>query len=213
MSAPPERRTGGLLLAAGRSRRMGTAKIFLPWPTAFSHRTVLDGALDGLAALVSNGPVFIVTSHENRSSVERAVRHRAVTLIEADGDAPMFNSIRTGLTAMHERFPELDGLWLHPADHPEITPAVRSTLLAAVVETPDCAVMPEHGGRGGHPVWIPAAWIDRLLTLDDTSGGLRAVWERHAGEVQRVSVDDASAVLDLDTPEAYRRAIDARKAD
>lgn len=210
MNRSTARRTGGLLLAAGRSRRMGTAKIFLPWPTASSKQTILDSAIDGLTLLIEGGPLVVVTNHENRTAIARALHDRNVVLVEADGDQPMFNSIRTGLAAMRGRSPELDGIWLHPADHPEISAATRSALIRAIDMSPDCAVMPEHEERGGHPVWIPAAWITRLLDLNETTGGLRAVWERHPEQVRRIPVDDVTAVLDLDTPEAYREAIARR---
>jgi CTP:molybdopterin cytidylyltransferase MocA len=62
--------------------------------------------------------------------------------------------------------------------------------------------MPEHGGRGGHPVIIPAA-IARMILSERVAGGLRAFWASRRDRCRRHQVADPGVVRDLDQPGDY----------
>ncbi len=68
--------------------------------------------------------------------------------------------------------------------------------------------VPSHGGRRGHPVVLDGALLPELREVDEATRGLRAVLARHAAEVREVPFDSATVLLDLNTPEDYRQAID-----
>ena len=185
----------GVLLAAGRGRRMGGRKQLTPWPPDAPTSTLVATAFDALAAQCE--AMVVVVGHL-AAAVHDALGTRAYLSVDADPDAPMFESIRAGLAAV----PAGRSVLLHPADHPMIPPAVGRAIAAAA--TPAHAVMPEINGRGGHPVWIPAAIVGQLRGAE-APDGLRGWWRDHPGCVRRVAVADDVILHDIDEPADVER--------
>ncbi len=76
-------------------------------------------------------------------------------------------------------------------------------------------LIPTCGGRGGHPVLIPAvaasivSWQppDAKAATDPASGGLRAFWKAHPDLVERIEFPQTPEILrDLDAPGDYAAA-------
>ena len=106
----------------------------------------------------------------------------------------MFSSIRAGVA-------DLEGPFLvHPCDIPGAGPEVYRTLLAARQPQGDEVVRPVHGGRGGHPVLLPATLIPEILTApaDATLRDLLAGRPRID-----VPVETDLVHVDFDTPAEY----------
>jgi CTP:molybdopterin cytidylyltransferase MocA len=190
----------GILLAAGRGRRMGGSKQLLLWPADKGDKPLVAAAFDAVAGVCDH--MIVVLGHE-ADAVAAALGDRMFHPAESDADAEMFESIRIGLRAAQQIDPAADAL-LHPADHPEVAPATLSRLIDALNRESDRAVMPEHDGRGGHPVLIPSGLTENLLHCSG-EGGLRQYWIDHPEQCARLVVDDASVVRDLDTPEDLER--------
>lgn len=191
----------GLLLAAGRSRRMGRTKQLLPWPGPDGPSTVVAAAFDSLAPVCDR--MFVTLGHDAQE-VCAALGDRAFERVMCDADAPMFASVRAGLERICQWNPEC-GVLLLPADQPGIARGTIEAVLAEAGRGGDGAVTPEYRGRGGHPAWLSPAAIGIVLR-DSGAGGLRGVWERHPTLRRRVEVDDPACARDLDTPEDYARA-------
>lgn len=192
----------GVLLAAGRGRRMRATKQLLPWPPDTDVEqfpsTVIESAFDAIAPQCRE--MIVVLGHE-AEAVTAALEGREFIPVHADPDAEMFESIKVGLRrAIIED--TMTSVLLHPADHPEVHPSTVMTLLEENRSHPQCVIIPEYRGRGGHPVLIPRLSVEDILAFTG-SGGLRAFWLLHPEKCLRVSVDDPQAVLDLDTPEEY----------
>src|SRR5579885_2915864 len=84
-----------LLLAAGRSRRMGTQKLLLP----FGGSTVVSHIVDELLASPV-GQVIIVTGNDG-PAIRKALEGRAVHFVSnRDPNAEMLSSVRCGLAAL-----------------------------------------------------------------------------------------------------------------
>jgi molybdenum cofactor cytidylyltransferase len=200
----------GILLAAGRSRRMGRTKQLLPWPTAAGTRPLVAAAFDSVARVCDS--MIVVLGHE-AEMVRRALHGRAYDGVLGDPETPMFASLRAGLEAARRCCPKAD-LLLQPGDHPELRPATLDRLVDAFEQRPEgeppLAVLPvaedpSGRSRGGHPVLIPGRLIDQILACD-RPGGLRRFWADHPSRCERLPVDDPAVLLDLDTMDDYRRA-------
>jgi len=220
-------RLAGLVLAAGRSRRMSTLKQTLPWPVqeqgARESRstTVVAASFDAIAPSCQR--MFVVLGAD-AAAVVAALEDRAFTTVQGDSGQPMLDSVCTGLRAiMDERTNNelaFDAVLLQPCDHPMAAKRTIETLLAAHGHEPDLALMPEYNGKGGHPAMIPMDIARRILQwarIDGTPatapgpGGLRQFWIDHPRLHRRLPVDDPSCVVDLDSPEAYQAAISGRQ--
>lgn len=203
-SSPP--RPAGVLLAAGRSRRMGSTKQLLPVPDPFGDggAPMIVRSFDLLAG-VCGGRIVVVMGHD-AEAVAAALEPRSFTRAASDPDADMLVSVRAGLSRAADAFPGARAYWLHLADHP----FVRSETLEAVLAEFESragrvAVLPTHGGRGGHPALIPAGLVADILSWRG-EGGLRAFWLRHPERIARVEVNDPGVIHDLDTPQQYGAA-------
>ena len=199
-----DRRPVGLLLAAGRGKRMGEqTKQLLPWP-AGSDQTMIEASFDLLAPFCA--AMFVVLDH-HADAITAALAPRTFSRVDGDGDAPMFDSIRDGLKAIAAAHSDAAVL-LHPADHPAPQHATVQRLCGEFSTTPHQAIGPRCDGRGGHPVLIPNAMCEAILAHGGRDG-LRGYWKLHSDQLRRVEVDDPATTMDVDTMEQYR-ALDKR---
>jgi molybdenum cofactor cytidylyltransferase len=192
--------TAGVLLAAGRGRRMGRLKQLLPW----GETTIVAAAFDALAGHCDAGMVLV--AGEDADAVGGALSGRTFQLVRGDSDAEQIESARQGLRCALE-LPRVERVFLHPADHPVIPASVLDALLARAEA--GTALIPTCRGRGGHPVLIPAGIAASIVswTPGKGGGGLRAYWETHPHLVRRVEFPEAPGlIMDLDSPEDYEAA-------
>jgi len=189
----------GLILAAGRGRRMGRTKQLVPWRGADREQPLVAAAYDAIRSACDE--MIVVLGHE-ADAVAAALAERPFHRVMSDPDAPMFDSIRAGLVAA-SAIDSRATVVLQPGDHPEVAPATIAALMAAVATKPAQAVMPEYEGRGGHPVLIPPPVVARLLD-DECPEGLARFWSAHPELCHRLATDDAGVVRDVDTPGQLR---------
>ena len=191
----------GILLAAGGSRRMGRPKLLLPWPAPDGPRAVIAAAFDAIAC-VCRAMVVVVPAGDDAlvAALVVALGERRFRQVTPDGDE-MIDSVRAGLSTSRAIDRDADAL-MQPADHPEVGPGTLAAVLAGRSERNDIAVMPQHDGRGGHPVLIPSQLFGEILSYEGP-GGVRQFWRDHPDRCRRLSVDDPAAVHDLDTPDQY----------
>ena len=186
----------GILLAAGRGRRMGGTKQLLPWRAADGTKPVVAAAFDAIAVVCNT--IIVVLGHQ-AAAVSDALGRRPFHPVKSDPDADMFCSVRAGLRAAQHKNPRADIL-LQLGDHPEVRKQTLDALLELSATQPDRAVIPEYDGRGGHPILIPASLIGVVLGYDGPNG-LRQFWATHPDRCFRIPVADPSVVLDLNTPD------------
>lgn len=188
----------GILLAAGRSRRMGKLKQLLPWPTDKGTTPLVAAAFDSIRE--SCDPMLVVMGHES-DKVISVLQGRDYHIVQADPDAPMYESIRAGLQTA-ERLAPTQSVLVHPADHPEVAKQTIDTIVRHATNHPRLAVSPCYDDRGGHPVLLPPVFISTLIDWSGI-GGLRQFWADNPELHVRIPVDDAAVIRDLDTPEDY----------
>jgi len=221
----------GLLMANGRSSRMGTDKRLLPWspalnrsdsatPTLPTARTVIAAAFDAVAP--SCDEIFVAA--EPSPAVRTALGARAYRFVAGDSGTDLGASIAVALRALLAlRSDAAPGaLILHLADHPAVRPETVATLVAAWKSTPDAIVsptlsptledasLPPRRSTSGHPIVVPGEMLPKILDHLNTSpppvDGLRGFMRDPTTVRHRVSVDDLGIVIDLDSPEQYDAA-------
>jgi CTP:molybdopterin cytidylyltransferase MocA len=157
--------------------------------------------------------VVVVVGPEGRQLVSLAESAGASVLQLENDTAEMRHTILFGLSWIEEHYqPPADDAWLLlPADHPCIQHDVITELWAAYQRQPQLSiVVPTYQGQRGHPVLI--GWSHVLAIRQMPEGvGLNAYLRQHPALTLLLPVSWPSILWDLDTPEDYRRLLDAPK--
>lgn len=190
----------GILLAAGRGRRMGGNKQFHPVQTLTGEKPLVAAAFDTIASVCD--AMFVVLGHRSEEAAT-ALGDREFEIVTVDPDAPMFNSICAGLSAAltpsrtATRSGNQHSVLLQLGDHPAIEESTLEKLFAMAAENPNKAVMPTYEDHGGHPVLITQAIAEKIL-ITPCPDGLRQFWLDHAELCVRFEVDDPGVTRDID---------------
>lgn len=185
------RRLPVIVLAAGRGKRMGGPKVLMK-VAGINWRTHQWCALHN----ANLAPVWVV-SPEVRAAIGpefMATKGVARALVDADPDAPMFDSLRAGLRFLEGMDPP--GVFVLPIDVP--APGV-DVWRALASEGP--AAVPTHGGRHGHPVYLGWAFAREFVMAAPPGARLDALIASH---VRYVPVNDSRVTKNLNTPDAVR---------
>ncbi len=191
--------TGALIVAAGRSSRMGAFKPLLP----LGGGTVIGraaGTLRGFGAC----PIVAVTGRE-ATRLTNYLQPLGVECVHNPDFAAtdMFRSACIGMAALRGR---VDGFFFLPGDAPLFSAETLGAMLRRMQASGCGVVRPMYGGRCGHPILIDAAHIPALLAFDG-EGGMRGALDSLGCRIDRLEVDDPGLVYDADTPEDYERLV------
>ena len=187
-------RVAAILLAAGQSRRMGAFKPLLP----FGNKTVIECCIDYL----QEGGVemiVVVLGHRADDIHKRLAGRQVIFAVNPDPASEMGASIAAGVGQIPQ---SCQAVLIALSDHPAVPATVISRLIEAW-ESGARLVIPTWQDRGGHPVLVDLSFKPELLNLSST-GGLRALFETHKNEVERVPVDSPFIARDMDTWDDYR---------
>jgi len=182
-----------ILLAAGRSRRMGAFKPLLP----FGDGTVIESCINHLRGANVND-IVVVVGHRAKEVQEHLESYRLRFALNSDPESEMSESIRRGVEHISG---EAKCLLIALVDHPAVSSATVQAIVAAW-QRGARLVQPEHAGRGGHPVLIDLSYRNELLQLDPRTG-LRSLFDAHRTEVLRLPVESPYVARDMDTWEDY----------
>jgi CTP:molybdopterin cytidylyltransferase MocA len=191
----------GLVLAAGRSIRMGRPKALLPAGAADVTfvRRIVEVLLSGGVA-----DVLVVGRPDDealRAEVDRIGAH--VGFVEnASAESGQLSSLQAGL-AVADR-PGVRAVLVTPVDQPSVEATTVAALLAAWTSSQAPIVRATYRGRHGHPVIFSRAVFDDLRHADPAVGAKQVVRAHEAATVD-VDVDDPGVVLDVDVPGDYER--------
>jgi molybdenum cofactor cytidylyltransferase len=196
-----ERRVvAGILLAAGESKRMGSAKALLPWlGTTLVDYQVHQMLLAGISTAV------VVLGH-GAVDVESAIYplpDGVRTVVNPAYREGRSGSIRTGARSVS---PEITDVLIASVDQPR-----RASTLALIVDAhlrgSHPITVPTHEGRRGHPPVIARTMLPGLLDLSEEQEGLRGFMRGHASRIAEVAVPTSEVLLDLNTQSEYQTAL------
>jgi len=198
-AAPPAMpRIGAVVLAAGRSRRMGTVNKLL---ADVGGGTMVASVVD--AALASRArPVVVVVGHQ-AEDVRAALTSRDVSFVDnpdfADG---ISTSLRAGLRALPEG---IDGALICLGDMPRVSSQQLDRLIAAFNPVEGRAIcVPTVRGKRGNPVLFARRFFEEMEAVSGDVGARHLIGELPE-LVCEVEMADDGVLLDVDTPRALKR--------
>ncbi len=193
------RRVGAIVLAAGRSTRMGGPNKLLE--TISGKPLVRIAAEEALRSRAD--PVVVVTGHE-RAKVEAALAGLDLRLVHnPDYAQGLSTSVKAGLAALP---PEAEAAIVCLGDMPQVTSALIDRLIAAYdPEQNALVVLPTFAGKRGNPVLWSRRLFPDLMALEGDVGA-RHLIGAYQEVVIELPVENAAAMVDIDTPDGLRAA-------
>jgi molybdenum cofactor cytidylyltransferase len=195
---------GVVVLAAGKSERMGANKLLL----SFDGKTLLEQILDAMAAAGMNDPL-IVLGHKPNQIIE-AIKprlHTLKTVVNDDYEQGMTSSFQKGLQMLLQ----VDAAFLVLGDEPILDPNILK-LMMQQMETgkgKTLIVSPIHKGKKGHPLLFHKQLFEEILALK-SSQTIRDIVYKYAGQMSTIEAAQWT-IMDIDTPEDYALMMAAMK--
>jgi molybdenum cofactor cytidylyltransferase len=197
--ADGNRNVAAIILAAGRSTRMGGPNKLL---AELGGKPLVRIVTEQALASKAQG-VIVVTGHQ-ADEVRKALRGLKVTFVHnphfAEGLA---SSVKSGIVAVSAN---ADGAVICLGDMPLIEAHLIDRLIEAFApDRGNLIAVPVSDGRRGNPVLWSRRFFGELMTLEGDIGA-RHLIARHGEAVAEVAVEGSGAFLDIDTPQALEAA-------
>jgi len=187
-----------ILLAAGKSERMGENKLLLP----FGGRTVIQRTLDSLLASRA-GEVIVVLGNKAQEINASIGNRRALSVLNPNFAKGMSTSLVTGLGIVNQqaRF-----IIVALGDQPLITTKVYNQLIETALNSDKGIILPVCKGERGNPIIISTKYRAELLAQTGDIGG-RELLKAHPGDVLEVPVECEGVVININTKEEYEKRL------
>lgn len=177
-----------IILAAGKSTRMGQQKMLMPWGSI----TVLEKVIQTVQAAEIED-IILVTSPEIASKFQD--KYLQVVLNAED---EMLKSIQLGLQAQKE---SAEATLICLGDQPQMEEGSVRSVCEAFQKNAANLVVPSYQMRRGHPWLVERSLWSEILSMQN--GTMREFLDKHANQIQYVNLSTPTILQDLDTPEDY----------
>ena len=194
---------GVIILAAGRSARMGRPKLLLPWnqTSVLGHLIEQWRALgaDQITVVCAPGDVAV------RAELDRLGFPAQDRISNPAPERGMFSSVQCAA-----QWPGWQAAITHWAivlgDQPHLQPQTLQKVLDFSAALPAKVCQPARLDHGRHPVLLPIAVFRRLAVSTATT--LKEFLAASPREVALCEVDDPGMEVDMDQPEDYEKAVE-----
>ena len=188
----------GVILAAGASSRMGRDKALLPWRDG----TFLSAAIRALQPATELVIVVAGANFANLAPIADA--DAAFMVLNPNPQQGQFSSLQVGLREVlnYGRDAAIVTLVDRPPAEVETIQQLRAAFLGGDEQT--WAVVPEYGGKHGHPFVIGREMIEAFLRAPVHSSA-REVEHANQAHIRYLPVSDPLVVANVDTPEDFEK--------
>lgn len=177
-----------VILAAGKSARLGQPKQLLEW----QNRTLLEHALSN-AGMVFKDRVLVILGAEAKLIQSTINLVDATVIVNRDWQTGMASSIRVAIQALPD---SATAVMLMLCDQPLITAVQLQSLVNAWQASPAQIIASEYHQSIGVPAIFPASYFDQLLGLEGDKGA-KSVLIKHQTDLIRILLPEAE--FDIDT--------------
>lgn len=188
-----------VVLSAGASSRMGRPKALLP----------LDGVpfIERIVRALERTEVdrtLVVLGH-NAEAMREAIAYLGVdTVVNPDYARGQLSSLHTAIRALDGE--PVEAILVHLVDHPFIESRLVDRMIERFRAEEKLIVVPRFNGRRGHPVLFSGKLFPEFLAASlDT--GAKPVVHGHPEETLELDTEEAGILVDIDTPEEYRKHV------
>ncbi|XWK87097.1 MAG: nucleotidyltransferase family protein [Phormidium sp.] len=184
-----------IILAAGKSTRMGTCKTSLPW---YNNQTLLQYQITEF--LKADFIPILVLSPQNAAS-QPNFPPETQTIINPNSELGKTSSILTGLTLIPQDFTTLA---ISAVDQPRPR-EVYQKLHCFHLSNKALITAPTYQNRIGHPLLFSPEMLPHLNSISEATQGLRQIVKQFNSTIQKVEFNHPIVLTDLNTPEHYQK--------
>ena len=182
----------GLILAAGKSSRMGA---FKPLVTTYG-KSLIETLIDTLES-AGIQDIYVVVGHNRELLTPVIKKCNCIAIENPEYDSGMLSSITTGVKNLDA---SIGGCFLMPVDIPLVSAGTICALKTCGARNPDHIIHPTYKGRKGHPPLLP---MPLMRTMERKSGEhtFKDILGRYGNQSILIDVDDPFILMDVDTPD------------
>jgi molybdenum cofactor cytidylyltransferase len=193
-----------LVLAAGKSTRMGRTKPLLPIDDRDTFltrivRTFHSAGVDDVVVVLGHDAPAVIAALAAAALSPRIVVNDAF-------ESGQLSSVLAGLNVIDR--PGVEGMLLTLVDVPFVAASTVRAVLECYRATRAPVIRPVRGAEHGHPVLLDRSVFADLRRADPATG-IKPIVRARASAAGDVPVDDDGAFLDIDTPAEYSRIVGA----
>jgi molybdenum cofactor cytidylyltransferase len=193
------KKVAGLILAAGKSERMGRPKALLPFQgSCFLTHIFREATHSELTS------VKVVLGHQSDAILKALQEIEPNALLNRDYESGQLTSLQCGLKHLSSPLP--DGVMVFLIDHPMVHRTLVNQIVEAFSRHTSPIVVPSFQYRRGHPMIFGADLFNELLEAPLDQGAMTVV-RKHTAEILHLEVDEPGVLVDIDTPEAYEEHV------
>ncbi|MBX2946560.1 MAG: nucleotidyltransferase family protein [Cyclobacteriaceae bacterium] len=186
-----------IVLAAGSSSRMGQPKQLIQ----LNGYSLLEHAVR-IAKNSRADQVLVVVGSDGEKNIE-AINHLAVEVVmNHQWKEGMGSSLKTGLIACLEKFPQTRAIVVLVCDQPRVTTDHLNTLMNTYTQTHSSIVASRYASTVGVPAVFDNFLFQELLNLPNNQGAKNIILNH---QTNLVAIDLPGGEIDLDTPDDLRR--------
>lgn len=190
---------GIIILAAGASSRLGRPKQLLQINGESLLRTIVATATQTKA-----DPILVILGANKEAIFEDLDNKNCQLIPNKDWNEGIASSIRTGVQALSEQKPDIDGTLLVVCDQPAITAALLDELILTHEQTGLPIIASAYDNSLGTPAFFDKVIFDELMDLKGDTGAKKIILKVPA-RVAHVPFPDGS--FDIDTEEDLNKLV------
>ncbi|HEY0896974.1 MAG TPA: nucleotidyltransferase family protein [Sphingobacteriaceae bacterium] len=191
--------TGILVLAAGRSSRLGRPKQLL----VLDEQTLLKHTLQEARRSAARHIAVVLGAYSAAISGE-TVGDKTQVVINSRWEEGIASSVRCGLSVLVQENPSMEGVILMVCDQPFVSAGLIDRLITKHQQTGKRIVASAYDGTCGPPVFFHRSFFPELMELNGDTGG-KGLILGHLSET--VSVDFPEGSIDIDTEADYQKVL------
>ncbi|WP_312900056.1 nucleotidyltransferase family protein [Chryseobacterium taichungense] len=188
--------TGIILLAAGNSSRMGSAKQLL----SYQGKTFLERIIDTALEVFDKDQIILVLG-ANHDEISSTIKDKNILIaINEDWESGMASSIKSGLKTLSDHFPEMERCFISVCDQPYLT----GNLFLKMSQLQDTSqkeiVAATYADTVGVPALFSKKYFKQLMELTGEQGAKKII-QQNMQDVETFAF--AKGAIDIDTPSDY----------
>jgi molybdenum cofactor cytidylyltransferase len=185
-----------IVLAAGRSSRLGSPKQLLP----YQGKTLLQHSIDSAKEIGSNQVIVVLGS--GKELIENKINDDGILIVEnSNWESGIASSIKAGINALTDILPDIDSAILITCDQPFVDAEILKTLILEQIESGKAIVGCSYDNTKGIPALFHCSLFPELLSLVGDNGA-KKLFEKYKEVATFVSFNAGS--IDIDTSEDYK---------